>query len=104
MNITPILNALILLISALVSAFLIPWIKSVTTEKQRDDLVAWVRILVAAAEQLYDQADQKRSYVLGWLTDHGYHIDDSIANLIESEVLRLHLELYGRWERDNDGN
>ena len=52
-DITPIVNAAIALIGAGVSVFLIPWLKSQTTEAQRKELTAWVKIGVAAAEQLY---------------------------------------------------
>ena len=49
-DITPIINAAIMLIAAAVSVFLIPWIKSKTTDAQRKELVEWVKIGVAAAE------------------------------------------------------
>ena len=52
-DITSIVNAAIALIGAGVSVFLIPWLKSQTTEAQRKELTAWVKIGVAAAEQLY---------------------------------------------------
>lgn len=48
-DITPIVNAAIALIGAGVSVFLIPWLKSQTTEAQRKELTAWVKIGVAAA-------------------------------------------------------
>ena len=43
-DITPIVNAAIALIGAGVSVFLIPWLKSQTTEAQRKELTAWVKI------------------------------------------------------------
>ena len=52
-DITPIVNATLALIGAGVSVFLIPWLKKQTTEAQRKELTAWVKIGVAAAEQLY---------------------------------------------------
>ena len=52
-DITPIVNAALALIGAGVSVFLIPWLKKQTTEAQRKELTAWVKIGVAAAEQLY---------------------------------------------------
>ena len=50
-DITPIVNAALALIGAGVSVFLIPWLKKQTTEAQRKELTAWVKIGVAAAEQ-----------------------------------------------------
>lgn len=58
-DITPIVNAAIALIGAGVSVFLIPWLKSQTTEAQRKELTAWVKIGVAAAEQLYKGAARR---------------------------------------------
>lgn len=53
-DITPIVNAVIALLAAGVSVFLIPWIKSKTTDAQRKELLEWVKIGVDAAEQLYE--------------------------------------------------
>lgn len=50
-DITPIVNAALALIGAGVSVFLIPWLKKQTTEAQRKELTAWVKIGVAAAER-----------------------------------------------------
>lgn len=49
-DITPIVNAALALIGAGVSVFLIPWLKKQTTEAQRKELTAWVKIGVAAGE------------------------------------------------------
>ena len=97
-NITPIVSALIVLLFALVSVFLIPYIRSRTTASELAEIEAWVKIAVSAAEQLYTSAEgeAKKNYVLNFLTEHGYEIDFiELNNLIEAEVLRLHAELYG---------
>ena len=52
-DVTIIVDTVIALIMAIISTFAIPWIKSKTTAQQREDLVAWVKIAVAAAEQIY---------------------------------------------------
>ncbi len=52
-DITPIMEAGFTLIGALVTAFLIPYIKSKTTDAQRKEMLEWVKIAVAAAEQIY---------------------------------------------------
>ena len=41
-DITPIINAVIALAAAGVTVFLIPWIKSKTTDEQRKELLEWV--------------------------------------------------------------
>ena len=77
-DITPIVNAAIALIGAGVSVFLIPWLKSQTTEAQRKELTAWVKSGVAAAEQLYKGAgrgEEKKQYVIDFLKQKGFKVD-----------------------------
>lgn len=87
-DITPIVNAAIALIGAGVSVFLIPWLKSQTTEAQRKELTAWVKIGVAAAEQLYKGAgrgEEKKQYVIDFLKQKGFKVDEeSVINAIEA--------------------
>lgn len=87
-DITPIVNAAIALIGAGVSVFLIPWLKSQTTEAQRKELTAWVKIGVAAAEQLYKGAgrgEEKKQYVIDFLKQKGFKVDEeSVSNAIEA--------------------
>ena len=52
-DLTPIFQAIIALLAALVTYKLVPWIKARTTESQQALLSATVRTLVYAAEQLY---------------------------------------------------
>ena len=82
-DITPIVNAAIALIAAAVSVFLIPWIKSKTTDAQRKELVEWVKIGVAAAEQLYKgqgRGEEKKQYVLDFLKQKGFTVDEESVN------------------------
>ena len=85
-DITPIVNAALALIGAGVSVFLIPWLKKQTTEAQRKELTAWVKIGVAAAEQLY--VGQGR-----FLKQKGFKVDEeSVVNAIEAIVKQLNTE------------
>lgn len=92
-DITPIINAAIMLIAAAVSVFLIPWIKSKTTDAQRKELVEWVKIGVAAAEQLYKgqgRGEEKKQYVLDFLKQKGFTVDEESVNAaIEAAVSQL---------------
>ena len=92
-DITPIVNAVIALIAAMVSVFLIPWIKSKTTDAQRKELVEWVKIGVAAAEQLYKgqgRGEEKKQYVLDFLKQKGFTVDEESVNAaIEAAVSQL---------------
>jgi hypothetical protein len=92
-DITPIVNAALALIGAGVSVFLIPWLKKQTTEAQRKELTAWVKIGVAAAEQLYvgqGRGEEKKQYVL---KQKGFKVDEeSVVNAIEAIVKQLNTE------------
>lgn len=92
-DITPIINAAIMLIAAAVSVFLIPWIKSKTTDAQRKELVEWVKIGVAAAEQLYKgqgRGEEKKQYALDFLKQKGFTVDEESVNAaIEAAVSQL---------------
>ncbi|MCI9587894.1 MAG: holin [Oscillospiraceae bacterium] len=95
-NMTPILQASIALIAALVSAFLIPWLRRNTTAKEREELLKWVSIAVEAAQQLHYQLEgaDRKSYVRAFLTEQGFDVDDQAVDAaIESAVLELHREL-----------
>ena len=52
-DLTGIVQAILALLAALVTYKLIPWIKARTTESQQAVLMATVRTLVYAAEQLF---------------------------------------------------
>ena len=98
MDYTQIISAVIALISALVSAFLIPWIKTKIDADKLQTIRAYVEIGVKAAEQLYDATDGpgKKAYVLSFLAEKGITFDSEVVDkLIEATVLQLHHELYG---------
>ncbi len=90
MDITPVVNAVIALAAALVTAFVIPWIKSKTTAAQREEIEAWVNIAVVAAEQIYNgsgRGEEKKAHVVDFLKSKGFYVDTASINLmIESAV------------------
>ena len=98
MNITEILEAVVYLIVALLSLFVVPAIKNKVGAQNMATFLKWVDIAVAAAEQLYDSADGelKKDYVLNYLTMKGYEVDEAELDMaVEAAVNRLHHELYG---------
>lgn len=104
-NITPIVEAGILLIAAIISVFVIPWIKSKAKNEDTTNFLRWVEIAVAAAEQLYESTDgaAKKHYVLTYLRDKGIAMDaEDIENAIEAAVIKLHSELRANKEGDEN--
>lgn len=95
-DLTPIFNALIALAAALITAFVVPWIKRNTTAHDREEFLRWVETAVAAAEQLFyvTQGPEKKKYVVQFLQDKGFTFSEEEVNAaIEGAVLRLHREL-----------
>lgn len=99
MNITPIVNAVIALAAAVVTAFVIPWIKSKTTAAQREEVNSWVKIAVTAAEQIFTETGmgkEKKAYVLKFLEEKNLKIDEkSVDMMIESAVKNMN-EAFGK--------
>lgn len=96
-DLTTLFNALIALMAAVITAFVIPWIKATTTVQQRKLLESIVKTLVFAAEQLYGagKGEEKLQYVVQWLTEHGYTVD---TDMIEATV-KAH---FGHWHVEDE--
>ena len=95
-DITTIIEALITLIFAVITAFLIPWIKTKISNEKLAEISEWAVIAVQAAEMIYNQAgmgQKKKEYVEQFLAEKGFKIDaESIDALIEASVLELKAE------------
>lgn len=91
-DLTPIFEAIIALIAALVTYKVIPWIKAKTTESQQAILMATVRTLVYAAEQLYGagKGKEKFTYVRQKLQEKGFDVD---VDAIEAAVKEITIEI-----------
>ena len=95
-DLTPFLQALIALMGAIALRYIVPWVKSKTTASQREDMLVWVDIAVAAAQQLLYQSPgaDRLEYALGILEREGFNIEDkTIVDAVEAAVLKLHEEL-----------
>lgn len=92
-DITPIVQAVLTLVGVLITSLLIPWVRSKTSEVQQKDLKQWVKIAVAAAEQIYvgqGRGKEKKQYVLEFLQRYNLKIDtDAIDAMIEAAVYEL---------------
>ena len=87
-DLTPLFQAVIAFLTALVSYKLIPWIQARTTAQQQEMLRAAVSVAVYAAEQLYGAGagKEKLMYVKGQLAKKGYKVD---IDEIEAAVREL---------------
>jgi len=92
-DLTPIINAIIALATALITAFVVPYVKSKTTEVQQATFFEWVQIAVTAAEQIYKgsgRGEEKKEYVLEFLNEKGYKVNTEAVNVaIEAAVRQL---------------
>lgn len=92
-DITVIIEAVFALLAAVITAIVIPYIKSKTTTSQQAEINAWVKIAVTAAEQICTgsgRGAEKKAYVLNWLREHGITVDaEKLDALIEAAVYDL---------------
>lgn len=92
-DLTPIVESIITLAVALVTAFLIPYIKGKISEEKYAEIQTWVTVAVEAAEMIYvgtGRGAEKKEYVLQFLAKKGYSLDiDSLEALIEAAVLGI---------------
>lgn len=91
-DITPIAQAVIMLAVAILTAFLIPFLRQKLDGAKLSNVQMWVNIAVEAAEQLFnsDEGRTKKDYVIDFLASKGFKLDmDSLDNMIEAAVLEL---------------
>lgn len=92
-DITEVVKGLIVFMTALVTYFLIPWLKQKVEVEKLEKVTKWVKAAVKAAEMIYNESGmgaKKKAYVLEFLAEKGYTMDvDSIDVLIEAAVQEL---------------
>ena len=94
-DLTQIILAVITLIFALITRYVIPWIKEKLNSKQYDMFCMMVRTGVYAAEQIFTsgQWKEKKQYVVDLLKENGYTVDTTAVDaLIEATVRELRIE------------
>ena len=89
--------AIISIAGALVSAYVIPWIKANISAKDMDTIVFWVRFAVRCADQLFtpEEWEKKKEYVKQYIIDKceqlGLKLSEvDINTLIEAAVNQIH--------------
>lgn len=93
-DITQICVAIITLVGSIITAILIPYIKTKLTVEQQKKLQTWIQIGVSAAEQLSKTGviskDERKKYVLDFLNRNGMTADlDLIETMLEGAVYDL---------------
>jgi hypothetical protein len=87
-DLTPLLQAILSLAVSLITAFLIPWLRSKYSEEQRQRIAAVYQTIVYAAEQMFGagRGEEKLDWAVGQLEAKGMAIDRSI---LEAEVRKM---------------
>ena len=92
-DITEVIKYAILLVFAVCTTFVIPYIKAKIGDEKFTELQKWVKIGVQAAEMIFKESGMgtvKKEYVIEFLKQKGYTLDtETISSLIESAVLEL---------------
>lgn len=102
-DLTPILQAVLMLLSALITAFVIPWINAKATTQQMEALKNATKTAVFAAEQVYGSGwgRDKMRYAEEYLRKKGYTVD---IDLIEATVKEYfgHIDVEATAEDEED--
>ena len=92
-DMTQVIVALIGLVGVILSSWLIPLLRSKTTEQKWANAMFWVRLAVKSAEQIYNQQgwrEKKKKYVEEFLKEHNIKLDDQQVDVaIEAAVLEI---------------
>ena len=95
MNIDIIVKVLIPILGAIITYLIVPFIKQKTTKEQRENIYFWIKVAVAAAEQIYKEKGQgklKKEYVVDFLVSKGINITiEELDVLIEAAVKELNM-------------
>lgn len=90
---TLLFEGVLTILFALVTMYVIPWIKTKVSAEELTEIIKWVKIAVQAAEIIYKESgmgEAKKAYVKTFLEDKGIKYDErQIDSMIESAVLEL---------------
>lgn len=90
-----IILGVISLLGTIITVVLVPYLKSKTTEKQRDNIYTIVSLAVSAAEQIYfkpGEGEKKKEFVINYLSSKGIKLTIEDLNIfIEAAVKELNL-------------
>lgn len=97
-DLTDIITAVLGLIAALITYYLIPWLKERTTAQQQERLTGIYKTVVFAAEQIWGagHGQEKLEYAVSRLKEKGIKVD---IDMIEALVRQN----FGNWEGNIEG-
>lgn len=100
-DLTPLLQAVLAFLASLITARVIPWIKSKTTAQQQETLRNATRILVYAAEQMHGSGtgQEKHDYVMQKLQEKGLKLD---LDVLEATVREMNVSDWFMNHADTD--
>ena len=88
MDWTPIIEAAIALLAAIITYFVVPFIKSKTTEAHQQKLEYWIKSAVRYAEQTYKDKEKMgalKEEVLAFLDKLGL-LDESNREMVDKKI------------------
>lgn len=91
-DLTPIIQAILGLVVAIITYRIIPWIKAKTTNEQQAYINALVKAGVFAAEQLYkadNMGERKMRFVKDYLHGKGFEVDTTTIEAAVSEYINM---------------
>lgn len=96
MNVDIVVKIIIPILGAIVTYIIVPFIMQKTSKEQRDNIFMWVKIAVAAAEQMQEAGlieIPKKEYVIEFIKDKGFDITyEDLEIIVEAAVKELNLE------------
>ena len=96
-DLTPIFEAIITLLAAIITVYVIPYIKKKFSAEDLNTILEWVRIAVEAAEQIITESgmgEKKKALVKEFLAEKNIVVDvDKMDMLIEAAVHNMNKEL-----------
>ena len=96
-DITPVIELAITIISALITLYVIPYLRQRLSEEKFRRLSCAVSMAVKAAEQIYGSktGQQKKEYVISYLKTKNIAFNpDEVEAMIESEVFKMNAECF----------
>ena len=95
-DLTQLLQALVTLAAAVITAVLVPYIKEKYGAEKLARIKTWARAAAAAAEKLYEgsgRGGEKLQYVIDFLESKGFGADRaSLEKIVEAELYGLGLK------------